>query len=68
MFHIYNGLNKASTVMQETEKKDFLKYINSKTQYIPFSIFILKRKSSKIYVLILLTGFLNAKIYSIKKS
>ena len=44
MFHIYNGLNKASTVMQETEKKDFLKYINSKTQYLPFSIFILKKE------------------------
>ncbi len=44
MFHIYNGLNKASNVMSKIERKKFLEYINNETEYFPFSIFILKKK------------------------
>ena len=43
MFHMYDGLIKASSVMTGEQKEAFLNYINNKTQYIPFSIFVLKR-------------------------
>lgn len=43
MFHIYDGLKKASNLMKKNEKQKFLNYINSETEYYPFSIFILKK-------------------------
>jgi hypothetical protein len=43
MFHKYNGLKKAASVLRNGERDEFLKYINTKTEYFPFSIFILKR-------------------------
>ena len=43
MFHIFNGLEKASDLLSEKEKINFKKYINSETKYYPFSLFILKK-------------------------
>ena len=43
MFHIFNGLNTAASAMNENEKIEFINYVNSRTEYHPFSIFILKK-------------------------
>ena len=45
MFHLYRGLEKATSVMNKDEKNDFLNYINNETElFSPFSIFILKKE------------------------
>ena len=44
MFHIYNGLIDASNFLDKKDKKKFLNYINSKNNFFPLSIFIMKKK------------------------
>ena len=45
MFHLYQGLEKAASIMDDNLKKEFLDYINNETElFSPFSIFILKKK------------------------
>ena len=49
MFHLYRGLEKAASVMNNSQKNEFLNYINSETElFSPFSIFILKKDKFKI--------------------
>jgi hypothetical protein len=44
MFHLYQGLEKATEVMNDEFKNDFLNYIHTQTElFSPFSIFILKK-------------------------
>ena len=44
MFHLYQGLEKAAMVMNDSLKNDFLSYIYTETElFSPFSIFILKK-------------------------
>ena len=43
IFHVYEGLEKAITVLNDDDKKDFLKYVQKKTEFFPLSIFILKK-------------------------
>tara|TARA_B100000780_G_scaffold261529_1_gene214024 strand:+ start:293 stop:1141 length:849 start_codon:yes stop_codon:yes gene_type:complete len=48
MFHLYCGLEKAASVMDNSQKNDFLNYINNETElFSPFSIFILKKDKFK---------------------
>jgi hypothetical protein len=44
LFHIRNGLEKAATMLPESERNDFLDYINSETKIYPNNIFIMKKK------------------------
>ncbi len=44
IFHIHNGLIKASNFINKTEKQDFLDYIKNNTEFFPLSIFIIKKK------------------------
>ena len=45
MFHLYGGLEKATSVMNKELKDDFLNYVNTETElFSPFSIFILKKE------------------------
>ena len=44
MFHLYRGLEKAASIMDDELKNEFLNYINTQTQlFSPYSIFILKK-------------------------
>jgi len=44
MFHLYRGLEKAASIMDNELKKEFLNYINTQTElFSPYSIFILKK-------------------------
>ena len=44
MFHEYQVLEKASNLLNNDDKDDFLNYINSKTEFYPCTIFISKKK------------------------
>ena len=44
MFHIYNGLINSCKLMNINDRDDFLEYVNTKTEYFPLSIFIIKKK------------------------
>ena len=44
MFHIHNGLINSCNFLNNNDKDDFLKYVNTKTEYFPLSIFIMKKK------------------------
>lgn len=44
MFHIKNGLTNAINLLDNNERDDFLKYVNTKTNFHPLSIFVLKIK------------------------
>ena len=44
IFHIYNGLIDAANLLDDVDKKDFLKYIKTKNEFFPLSIFILRKK------------------------
>ena len=44
MFHINNGLINSCKLLNINDKDDFLDYVNTKTEYFPLSIFIIKKK------------------------
>lgn len=44
IFHKYQILEKASNLLDNDDRDDFLKYINSKTEFHPCTIFISKKK------------------------
>ena len=44
LFHIHNGLINACKLLNINDRDDFLKYVNTKTEYFPLSIFIMKKK------------------------
>ena len=44
MFHIKNGLINAINLMDIEDRNDFLKYVTTKTNFFPLSIFIIKIK------------------------
>ncbi len=44
IFHIHNGLVNACKLLNTSDRVDFLKYINDKTEYHPLSIFVIKKK------------------------
>ena len=44
MFHTYNGLINSCKLLNMNDRDDFLKYVNTKTEYFPLSIFIIKKK------------------------
>ena len=44
MFHIKNGLINAINLMDSEDRNDFLKYVKTKTNFFPLSIFIIKIK------------------------
>lgn len=44
MFHIKNGLISAIELMDNKDRDDFFKYVNTKTNLFPLSIFVLKIK------------------------
>ena len=48
MFHIYNGLKNAASCLKKNERQSFIKYVNTETEYYPFSIFILKKSKFNI--------------------
>ena len=44
MFHIHNGLINSCKFLNNNDRDDFLRYIKTKTEYFPLSIFIIKKK------------------------
>ena len=44
MFHIYDGLINSCKLLNINDRNDFLNYVNTKTEYFPLSIFIIKKK------------------------
>ncbi len=44
MFHIHNGLINSCKFLNNNDRDDFLEYVNTKTEYFPLSIFIMKKK------------------------
>jgi len=44
MFHVHNGLTNACKFLNTEDRNDFFKYINTKTEFFPLSIFIIKKK------------------------
>ena len=44
MFHIYDGLINSCKLLNKNDRHDFLNYVNTKTEYFPLSIFIIKKK------------------------
>tara|TARA_B110001450_G_scaffold255041_1_gene281640 strand:+ start:1937 stop:2644 length:708 start_codon:yes stop_codon:yes gene_type:complete len=69
MFHLYQGLEKAASIMDDNLKKEFLDYINNETElFSPFSIFILKKKNLMICATQHLIGLIIVKIFLMSKN